>query len=48
MMELIDQEARQTVWCGTATANVVGSNRFRMISDLAQRLVRLIRQTSAQ
>lgn len=47
-MELIDREARQIVWCGTATADVMGSDRFRVISDLAQQLVRPIRQTSAQ
>jgi hypothetical protein len=47
-MELIDREARKIVWNGTASADVVSSDRFRVISDLAQRLVRLIGQTSAQ
>ena len=47
-MELIDREARQIVWSGKATADVVGSDRFRVTSDLARRLVSLIGQTSAQ
>ena len=47
-MELIDREARQIVWTGKAAANVVGSDRFRVTSDLARRLVGLIGQTSAQ
>jgi hypothetical protein len=47
-MELIDREARQIVWTGKAAADVVGSDRFRVTSDLARRLVSLIGQTSAQ
>jgi hypothetical protein len=48
VMELIDRDARQIVWSGTAAADVVGSDRFRVISGLARRLVGLIGQTADQ
>jgi hypothetical protein len=48
VMELIDREARQIVWSGKAATDVVGSDRFRVISGLTQRLVSLIGQTADQ